>query len=70
MYLDEKDVKPLTQQQLIMLSVLHDWAFQNQITIVCKRCNSAIVGKNNDAEIKAGKPAAVACQCTEWRYVQ
>lgn len=67
-YLDEKDVKPLNPQQLHMLSFLHEWAYENQLTIVCKRCNSAVVGRNNDAEIKAGKPASVACQCTEWRY--
>jgi hypothetical protein len=66
--LDEKDVKPLSQRQLIMLSFLHEWAFQNQLTIVCKRCDTAVMGRNNDAELKAGKPAAVACSCTEWRF--
>lgn len=58
----------LTQHQLVMLSFLHEWAYKFQLTITCKRCNSAVVGRNNDADIKAGKFASVACQCTEWVY--
>lgn len=64
----EKDVLPLTRVELVTLSHLHEFAQKHQITIVCKRCNSAIVGKNNDAEIRAGQQPSVACQCREWRY--
>jgi hypothetical protein len=66
--LAEKDVQFLTQHQLVMLSFLHEWAYKFQLTITCKRCNSAVVGRNSDADIKAGKHASVACQCTEWLY--
>lgn len=67
--LQEKDVVALTHAQLTALSFLHEWAFTYQLTITCKRCNSAVLGKNNDVDINQGKAPSVACQCTEWRYI-
>lgn len=66
--LDEKDVVPLTPNYAIMLGLLHKFAHTYQLSLVCKRCDSALIGQNNDAEINA-KGVSVSCQCTEWRYV-
>lgn len=66
---EAKDQVLLTQPQLAALSFLHEWAFKYELTITCKRCNSAVVGRNSDSEVSAGKHPTVACQCTEWVYI-
>ena len=43
----------------------HEIAFKYGFSVVCKRCDSAITGKNNDST----QIHSVACQCREWRFV-
>lgn len=60
----EKDVIPLTRPELITLSRMHEFASKYGLSLVCKKCDSAITGANNNAT-----PApAVSCTCREWRY--
>lgn len=66
--LREKNVEFLSHSQLVALSFMHEWAHKFQLTIICKRCDSAVTGRNSDGDLQAGKHASVACQCTEWRY--
>lgn len=63
----EKDVVALTRPELIMLGNLHEFAQKHQLTIVCKRCDAAIQGKNSGNETTS---AGVACQCTEFRFTR
>lgn len=62
--LTQKDVIPVTREDIILLSKLHEFAFKHQINIFCKRCSKAIQGQNNDSS----KLLAVACQCREWVF--
>lgn len=64
--LQEKDVIPINRRTLQVLAWLHEWAFNQQINIFCKRCEQPIRGQNNDANPQ--DTPAVACQCREWRY--
>jgi hypothetical protein len=65
--LREKDVvivqNPLVRETFIRM---HEVAFHEEISMVCKRCDSAITGKNNDDT----RVLAVACKCREWRFVR
>lgn len=62
--LREKDVIPLSPQEVRMLSLLHEFAHTHQINIFCKRCSTPITGQNNDSS----PYVSVNCQCREWRY--
>lgn len=62
----EKDVIALRESEVRMLSWLHEFAHHNQLSVVCKRCDSAITGQNNDTP--GTRSVSVACQCREWRY--
>lgn len=61
----EKGVVQITRKEIVMLSNLHEFAQQQGISLVCKRCDSAITGNNNASTTTL----AVACQCREWRFV-
>lgn len=64
--LREKDVIPVSNPRERMLFVgFHEISFRHHFTVVCQRCDSAIVGQNNDS----GKVWSVACRCREWRFV-
>lgn len=63
----ERDVIPITAKELQMLSILHEFAHKYQITVVCKRCDSSLQGKNNGHETVS---AGVACQCREFRFTR
>lgn len=60
----EKDViKILNPRDVQMLAWLHEWAFNQQINIFCKKCEQPIRGQNNDGQTKR---LSVACACREW----
>lgn len=59
-----KDEVPLTREEIIVLSKLHELAHRHGWTLVCKSCDTSISGAN--ANLSAG--AAVACHCREFRY--
>lgn len=61
----EKDVVPVTRNEIILLSHLHEFAAKHQINIFCKRCEKLITGQNNDDS----KRLSVACQCREFRFI-
>lgn len=64
--LRERDVIPLTEREVRMLSWLHQWAADQQVNIFCKRCESPITGQNNDST----KEVSVSCGCREWRFTR
>ena len=62
--LQEKDVYPLTREEIAVLSKLQDLAYKFKWAIVCQKCDQSITGKNQD-----GQPVlSVACGCSEYRY--
>lgn len=63
--LQQKDVIQINRMELITLSRLHEFAQKYGVSVVCKRCDVAITGLNNDST----KEPAVACRCREWRYI-
>lgn len=63
--LREKDVIPINRRELIMLANLHEFSVKYGASYVCKRCDSAITGQNNDST----PVPSVACRCREFRYV-
>lgn len=64
--LRERDVIPLTEREVRMLSWLHQWAADQQVNIFCKRCERPITGANNDdPNIRS---VSVACQCRTWVF--
>lgn len=62
--LDQKDMIQLTRRELTMLALLHEFAAKHQITVVCKRCDTAIRGLNSGQETSPG----VECQCRQFLY--
>lgn len=62
--LAEKDVIPITRNDIILLSKLHEFAQQHDIAVVCRKCDRSIGGHNNDTV----QYLSVACQCREFRY--
>lgn len=64
--LRERDVIPLNSTEVRMLSWLHQWAEKFQLSIICKRCDHSIHGRNNDDP--SIRHVTVSCQCREWRY--
>lgn len=62
--LEPKESIPVSRKEIEMLSWLHQFAFQQQINIFCKRCEKPITGQNNDSS----PVLRVACQCREWIF--
>ena len=62
----EQDVTPITRDEIVVLSKMHEIAQKYHLSLVCKRCDSAFVGQNNDSSDKL----AVACKCRELRYTR
>lgn len=62
----EKNIIELTVPEVRMLSALHEWAFNQQVNIFCKRCEQPITGQNNDAPGQTH--VSVSCGCREWRF--
>jgi hypothetical protein len=59
-----RDQIPLTLKELNVLAWLHEWAVKNGVSLVCQKCDGAIVGTNSGHE---GNPS-VKCTCREWVY--
>lgn len=62
--LREKGVVPITQSDIAVLARLHEFASKHGLSLVCQRCDTAVVGHNADTDDKL----AVACQCREFRF--
>lgn len=60
----ERDVTPVTREEIILLSKLHEFAVKHDIVIFCKRCEKNISGQNNATT----RTLSVACQCREFRH--
>lgn len=59
-----KDTVQINQLELVTLARMHEVAQKFGLTIVCKRCDVAITGKNADTD----SSAVVSCHCREFRY--
>lgn len=60
----EKDVTPISRDEIITLSKMHEIAFRHGMSVVCKRCDHAFTGQNNDQS----RVLSIACQCRELRF--
>ena len=60
----KKDVVLINQKELWVLANLHEFAQTHGITVVCKACDSAILGKNSGQE----DHPSLECKCREFRY--
>ena len=45
----------------------HEVASRYNLSVVCPRCDHAVVGANNDSI--PGQKRSVACRCREWIFV-
>jgi hypothetical protein len=57
----EKDVTPITRDEVITLSKMHEIAFRHGMSLVCKRCDHAFTGQNNDQS----RVLSISCQCRQ-----
>lgn len=65
--LTQRDVIPVVNpMERVTFVRMHEIAFKYGISLVCKRCDSAIIGQNNDST----PTLSVACKCREWRFVK
>lgn len=63
--LDSKDQHPLLPMEVQALSVLDAMGKKwPQLVLLCRRCDTAIVGKNNDGT----RTLTMACRCSEWVF--
>lgn len=65
----EKGVQPVTRDEIITLSKMHEVAHHiGDIVVLCRRCDSAFIGRNNDSpDIQK---LSVECKCRELRYTR
>lgn len=65
--LQEKDVIPvMIPMERVTLVRMHEIAHKYGLSIVCKRCDQAVTGQNNDSS----PTHSIACRCREWRFVR
>lgn len=62
----EKGVEPVTREEIIILSKMHEIAQRLGITVNCRRCDHSFTGQNNDQS----KVLSVSCRCRELRYTR
>lgn len=60
----ERDVEPLTRDEIITLSKMQEIAFKHQLTIFCRKCEKMMAGQNNGSS----KVLTLQCQCRQLRY--
>lgn len=60
----ERGIEPLTRDEIVTLSKMHEVAFNHDLVIFCKRCEHALSGQNNGSS----KVLEVSCQCRSLRY--
>ena len=64
----DKDVIIIANpMERVTFARMHEIAHREQFSLVCKRCDSAVTGQNNDAP---GAVPTVSCKCREWRFVK
>lgn len=62
--LDEKGVIPIANRtELALFAGFGDLSAKYNFTVVCKECNSALIGQNNKSS--TGE-LAVSCNCRTW----
>lgn len=62
--LAQKGIVPISRQEIILLSKLHEFAQTHGVMLVCQRCDGSIGGSNNGT----GTTLSVACKCREFRF--
>lgn len=62
----QKDIIPINQLEIVTLARLHEFAQKYGLSLVCRRCDTAVTGRNADGDEKA----AVSCQCREFLYTR
>lgn len=64
----EKGIEEVSREEIIILSKMHEVAQNRRISVVCKDCNSAFTGQNNDDPNIAF--LQVGCQCRLLRHTR
>lgn len=64
----ERGVQDVTREEIIILSKMHEVAQRLGITVVCKRCDTAFTGRNNDSPDV--QTLSVECHCRQLRYTR
>lgn len=62
----EKDVVPLTREEIGCLIGLDAFSRKHGVTVECHSCGKSLVGQNNGHETYF----SVTCECREYRYVR
>ncbi len=60
----ERDVEPLTRDEVITLSKMQEICFNHELTIFCKKCERLIYGQNNGGS----QVLTLRCGCRELRF--
>lgn len=66
--LSERGVEEVSRDEIITLSKMHEIAANRGISVVCKACDHAFTGKNNDNP--NAQTLSISCNCRELRYVR
>lgn len=61
----DRDTQELNRFELQTLARMHEIAAKFELSIVCKRCDHAFTGKNNDSV----QQPAIECRCRVLRYL-
>lgn len=66
--LSERGVEKVTRDEIITLSKMHEIAQNHHMTLVCKRCDKAFTGQNNDNPNV--QTISISCHCRELRFTR
>lgn len=60
----ERDVVPITRNELGMLAMLDRFARNHGLMVLCPKCDHTLTGQNNGEE----RTPSVSCHCREFRF--
>lgn len=60
----ERGVEPVSREEIIILSKMHEIAFNRDIEMRCKRCDRSFQGNNN----ASSKVLTIECLCRQLRF--
>lgn len=63
---DQADIEPLTREEIIVFSQMHEIAQRRKIELRCMKCGGSFTGHNNDSTAVL----SVQCKCRELRYAR
>lgn len=66
---EQRGVQPITRDEIVTLSKMQEVAHRvGDIVVLCRRCDSAFTGRNNDSpDIKT---LSIECKCRQLLYTR